>query len=708
MMKIAMSTWCRLGLRSRLFAAFGAVAALTVLASGTALVSYSGLARSLAVVTGTSLPQVTRASKVAKAAGEVAAASPALQAAASPAERARALKELDAARDELTRAVDAITVAEGTKLKDTARRMSLNLDRLKQSVEKREAIVVSRRALADDLRKLHDKLTSKLAPLVDDASFTLTLGLQGATDKIDDVAVIAKALSGLADNELASLQAALDVRAESNLVLGLLVEAADLPSGDLLPPVRDRFTAAAGRLAKATKALANAEISKLAADMVAIGKRDDNMFALKAKEFADAVVGANVLTENRALAQEMADQVAALGTAAETSAAAAVRGSESEIGRGQVILVSLALVSLATAFGVGWFYVGRGVVRRVTRLQHSMHRIAEGDLDAEIVTTGTDEIADMASALKILRNARREALLGDERAAQERTRMTQERRNELHSLADGLESEVRTVVETVTASAQKVHGTAEGMVDVASNANTEAGFAAEASKQASTNVHSVAAAAEELSVSISEIGRQVADSAAVASEAVKEAERTRATMRSLAAAAQKIGDVMHLIQAVAGQTNLLALNATSEAARAGEAGKGFAVVASEVKSLAAQTAKATEEISSQIGTIQSTTDEAVQAIERIGATIARINDIASAVSAAVEEQDATTRDIAHNVNQAAESTNLVSQKVEALAGAAGKTGQSSEMVRDHAAELARQGASLRGQMDRFLSQIRAA
>jgi methyl-accepting chemotaxis protein len=337
-----------------------------------------------------------------------------------------------------------------------------------------------------------------------------------------------------------------------------------------------------------------------------------------------------------------------------------------------------------------------------------MHRIAEGDLDAEIVTTGTDEIADMASALKILRNARREALLGDERASQERTRMTQERRNELHSLADGLESEVRTVVETVTASAEKVHGTAEGMVDVASNANTEAGFAAEASKQASSNVHSVAAAAEELSVSISEIGRQVADSAAVASEAVKEAERTRATMRSLAAAAQKIGDVMHLIQAVAGQTNLLALNATIEAARAGEAGKGFAVVASEVKSLAAQTAKATEEISSQIGTIQTTTDEAVQAIERIGATIARINDIASAVSAAVEEQDATTRDIAHNVNQAAESTNLVSQKVEALAGAAGKTGQSSEMVRDHAAELARQGASLRGQMDRFLSQIRAA
>jgi methyl-accepting chemotaxis protein len=446
----------------------------------------------------------------------------------------------------------------------------------------------------------------------------------------------------------------------------------------------------------------------LAADLVSFGKRNDNIFDLKVKEFAGAVAGANVVVENRALARELADQVAALGNGAEAAAAMAVHSSEAEISRDQVILVSLALGSLAAAFGLGWFYVGRGVVRRVTRLQDSMHRIADGDLDAEIATAGTDEIADMAAALRVLRDARREALLGDERAAEERKRMTQERHNELYSLADGLESEVKTVVETVTAAAEKVHGTAEGMVSVANNADAEAGFAAEASKRASSNVHSVAAATEELSASISEIGRKVADSAAVASEAVNEAERTRATMRNLALAANKIGDVMHLIQAVAGQTNLLALNATIEAARAGEAGKGFAVVANEVKSLAAQTAKATEEISSQISTIQSTTDEAVQAIEHIGATIGRINEIATAVSAAVEEQDATTRDIAQNIHQAAESTHLVSEKVESLSQAAGKTGQSSEMMRDHAAELARQGSALRGQVDRFLAQIRAA
>jgi methyl-accepting chemotaxis protein len=221
-------------------------------------------------------------------------------------------------------------------------------------------------------------------------------------------------------------------------------------------------------------------------------------------------------------------------------------------------------------------------------------------------------------------------------------------------------------------------------------------------------VNSVASAAEELSASISEIGRKVTESAAVASEAVQQAEDTRTTMRGLSDAAQKIGDVLKMIQAVAAQTNLLALNATIEAARAGSAGKGFAVVASEVKSLAAQTATATEEISGQIRSIQDATQGAVQAIEHIGTTISRMSQIATAVASAVEQQDATTREMAHSVNQVAQSTGVVSEKVAGLANAAGETGQSAHTVRDNAGELAQHAESLRGQVDRFLSRIRAA
>jgi methyl-accepting chemotaxis protein len=90
---------------------------------------------------------------------------------------------------------------------------------------------------------------------------------------------------------------------------------------------------------------------------------------------------------------------------------------------------------------------------------------------------------------------------------------------------------------------------------------------------------------------------------------VGQAGETNRRVGELAVAASRIGDVVELINSIAGQTNLLALNATIEAARAGDAGRGFAVVAAEVKLLAEQTAKATSEISQQIDGIQSLSGE---------------------------------------------------------------------------------------------------
>jgi len=697
----------RFGLRGRLFAAFGAVAVTTVLASGTALLSYDRLGQSLQVVTGTSVPRLTHAADIAQAADEVVAAAQSLLAASNEVERATALDAIEKARFHLEHVANELTGANVDALKQTIGRMSDNLDRLSRAVADRQAIAGQRMSLVAALRDVHHALSEKLGPMADDAAFTLTVGLGSAADK-GDLDTVKQTLGGLADKDLVALQAILTLRAEANLVLGILVEAADLRSADLMPPVKDRFVAAAGHLDKASADLKDPAISKLAAELASFGRRKGNLFELKDEEFAGAVAGAKVVAENRALAGELQKEVTALRARSEASAAEAAQTSNGEIGRGRIILIGLALASLATAFGLGWFYIGRGVARRLSRLRQSMTCIASGDLDAEIPTSGSDEIADMASALSVLREARRDALRSDEQTAAERTRMAQERRKELLTLADGLESEVKAVVELVTGSAEKMHDTAKAMAEVASGANVEAGSAASASQQASDGVHSVASAAEELSASIGEIGRKVGESAAVASSAVQEAETTRATMRGLADAAAKIGDVLKMIQAVAGQTNLLALNATIEAARAGEAGKGFAVVAQEVKTLAAQTATATEEISGQIKSIQDATHDAVAAIEHIGATIARINEIATAVASAVEQQDATTREMAQNVHQVAQSTNVVSEKVTGLAGAAGETGQSAQMVRDHAGELARQVESLRGQVDQFLGRIRAA
>ena len=197
-------------------------------------------------------------------------------------------------------------------------------------------------------------------------------------------------------------------------------------------------------------------------------------------------------------------------------------------------------------------------------------------------------------------------------------------------------------------------------------------------------------------------------SAQIAGKAVDDAKHTDAVVQSLAAGAQKIGEVVSLIQAIAEQTNLLALNATIEAARAGAAGKGFAVVAAEVKSLATQTAKATEEISSQIGKIQGSTKDAVAAIQGIGSVIGQVSEIAAAIAAAVEQQIAATQEITRNVQQAARGTRDVTHNISLVKEAVSLSGTAATQVLDAAGDLSKQTERLSAEVGEFLTDIKAA
>ncbi|MDQ0314765.1 methyl-accepting chemotaxis protein [Amorphus orientalis] len=221
-----------------------------------------------------------------------------------------------------------------------------------------------------------------------------------------------------------------------------------------------------------------------------------------------------------------------------------------------------------------------------------------------------------------------------------------------------------------------------------SDTSRQAASAASASTQTSSNVQAVASGAEELAASVAEISQQVTHALRVTEEAVQDGERTNAIVGGLAEAAQRIGDIVDLINNIASQTNLLALNATIEAARAGEAGKGFSVVATEVKSLASQTSKATDEIGSQILAVQQTTQQAVEALKAIGDRINDINEISSSIASAVEEQAAVTRDMSSNMQTAADGVDTITRNMNAIASSTRQVETTTNQVREVSKQIA--------------------
>ena len=387
--------------------------------------------------------------------------------------------------------------------------------------------------------------------------------------------------------------------------------------------------------------------------------------------------------------------------------AANVRGT-AETAFWTSLAVAVVLIALTAILGL---VIVRSITRPISGMTGAMSRLASGDAAAEIPGIGRDdEIGAMASAVQVFKDnmLRAESLAAEQRDEQTRK---EKRQQAVETSIAGFEKSVGAVLGKLGSSSTHLSTTATAMTGTAEETTRKATAVAAASEEASTNVQTVASATEELSSSVAEIGRQVAESTRISGQAVTDASKTDEQMQNLAATAQKIGDVVKLINDIAGQTNLLALNATIEAARAGEAGKGFAVVASEVKSLATQTAKATDEISSKISEMQAATQESVSAIESIGGTISRINDIATSIASAVEEQGAATQEIARNVQQASAGTADVSSNIVSVTKAAGDTGAAATQVLGSSGELSKQSEKLRDALvrrARWSALLRAA
>ncbi|MDA9493749.1 methyl-accepting chemotaxis protein [Bradyrhizobium sp. CCBAU 11361] len=456
----------------------------------------------------------------------------------------------------------------------------------------------------------------------------------------------------------------------------------------LLPGVREAFSAYKSQM-DTTLAAVDAEKSAKLSD--------------SADKLRDTAMKSRAAAENlQGKIRELADR---LNARVEEKSKEAREQYEST-SRFLIILAGLGVV-IGGALG---FIIGQyGIARPIRMIVGVLQELAAGRYQVDIAGLDRkDEVGEVAKTAEVFRENGLAKIRMEAEQKEIEQRSAAQRRQDMLRLADQFESAVGEVIETVSSASTELEASATTLTSTAEHAQQLATVVASASEEASTNVQSVASATEELSSSITEISRQVQESARVASEAVGQARTTTERVSELSKAATRIGDVVELINTIAGQTNLLALNATIEAARAGEAGRGFAVVASEVKALAEQTAKATGEIGQQISGIQSATQQSVGAIKDISDTIERLSEISSAIAAAVEEQGAATQEISRNVQQAAEGTHQVSSNITDVQRGASETGSASAQVLSAAQSLSGDSNRLKLEVGKFLTTVRAA
>lgn len=388
--------------------------------------------------------------------------------------------------------------------------------------------------------------------------------------------------------------------------------------------------------------------------------------------------------------------------ASSQAAAASLDHAEATMAAGTVGLAILMAVMSALV-------LRQQVTRPLQGMTGAMQKLAEHELEVSIPgMRRRDEIGRIAAAVAVFKDSMIRADLLASQQEKDKETAAAAQKSALNRTADAFETTIGGLVSMLAAAAAELRVTAETMSGTAGRTNGQAATMTSAAETASAAVQMVSAAAGQIALSINEIRTQVTQSTRIIDLAVQEVGRTDEIVAVLVEQAKKIGQVVGLIDTIAGQTNMLALNATIEAARAGESGKAFGVVATEVKALAQQTTQSTAQIGDLISQVQGATTEAVMAMGGIRKTVGEVSAIATAIASAIEQQGCATAQIAQNVEQTTASTRIVTLNIGSVSAAVSETGEAAGEVLSAAGALSRQAEQLTRQVNLFVENVRAA
>ncbi len=695
------------GVRGSLFAAFAVIAGMGLVIAAGAGLALQNLGGRMTELSGRDIPRLAASLQLSALSASLAAQGPALLAAQNDDalnERTKKLREL---QEQTQQKLNEIIELGGDKsvvsgLSDTMKSINEAAQSLAKAARERLDIAALHEKQYDALRTAQGAFVGAANPAMLDAQTRVNAILGSADMSTADANEAAQTVGQLGN-----------VVASGNLAAANMSAALSASTSDKLDDIQKEFKTAQGRLRSNLDLLPDNQGNKMlretAEKLLALGTGKTGVFNLREKELDSIDYGQTILDETRKLNVGLGISVQQLVDGVQKETNTSTSQARQEISLATSVMLALGALMLVGSALFVWLYVGRNILRRIGALQQSMQLLANGDLETEIYRSKNhnDEISVMANTLQVFRESMIEArALTSE---QDKDRIAKaERAARMEAKIAEFESTVRSALDNLAQSANSMQSTAQSMSNTADQSNALVNAVASAAEETSVNVQTVSAGTEQLSSSIQEISRQVVTSAEIAKKAVDEAGATDATVQSLADSASRISVVVDLIQTIASQTNLLALNATIEAARAGEAGRGFAVVASEVKSLASQTAKATDEIRTQIASMQEVTTSAVGAIQGIGRIIGEINDVTTTIAAAVEEQGAATREIARNIQHAAGGTSEVSSNIVGVSTASAEAGAAAGEVLSASDALRREADMLRGEIDAFLNDMRAA